>query len=223
MNYRHIYLHSFFLKTGHKKFKKTHREWIISLKHQLLINLQNIWKKIISINICKEWHLCIINFLTNISKLIYEQKKLPLADDAVEATFVGTFIPIVVVTAIDAFGVVMATGFVVMLTDCVMSVIPTKVHCIDELYYKSFCGVWINEWQYITYKIYRIFYKTFLQSPVTLDRYRVLMANERNLPYPHMGENLWKLRLYCNQSGFFLEIVLFRQILLKTNQFLKIT
>lgn len=72
-----------------------------------------------------------LNFLTNISKLIYEQKKIPLADDAVEATFVGTFIPIVVVTAIDAFGVVIATGFVVMLTDCFMSVIPTKVLCID--------------------------------------------------------------------------------------------
>lgn len=152
---------------------------------------------------CKEWHLCIINFLTNISKLIYEQKKIPLADDAVEATFVGTFIPVVVVTAIDAFGVVMATGFVVMLTDCVMSVIPTKVLCIDELYYKSFCGVCNKEWQYITYKIYRIFCKTFLQSPVTLDRYRVLKANEHNLPYPHMGENLQKLILYCYYSGLF--------------------
>lgn len=54
-----------------------------------------------------------------------------MADDAVEAIFVGTFIPIVVVTGIDAFGVVMATGFVVMLTDWVMSVIPTKVLCID--------------------------------------------------------------------------------------------
>lgn len=80
---------------------------------------------------------------SNVSQLKYakkkKKKKIPLTDDTVEATFVGTFIPIVV-TAIDAFGVVMATGFVVMLTDCVMSVLPTKVYCIDQFLtnYKSF-------------------------------------------------------------------------------------
>lgn len=142
----------------------------------------------------------------NVSQLKYAKKKTkqkkPLTDDPVEATFVGTFIPIVV-TAIDAFSVVMATGFVVMLTDCVMSVLPTKVYCIDQFLtnYKSFFVV-CKKWQYITYKIYRIFCKTFLQSPVTLDRYKGWLANEHNLQYPHMGENLCTFKLYCKQSRF---------------------
>lgn len=69
-----------------------------------------------------------------------------MVDDVVEVIFVGIFIFIVVVIVIDVFGVVMVMGFVVMLIDCGMLVIFIKVYCIDELYYKLFCGVCINEW-----------------------------------------------------------------------------
>lgn len=54
-----------------------------------------------------------------------------MVDDVVEVIFVGIFIFIVVVIGIDVFGVVMVTGFVVMLIDWVMLVIFIKVFCID--------------------------------------------------------------------------------------------